>query len=265
MKKSNLPIGIFDSGLGGLTVFKEIERILPCENVIYFGDTARVPYGSKSRSTIIRFSTENILFLLKKRVKIIVIACNTSSSLALDYLKKIFTIPILGVVSSGVERACAVCRGKGIGVIATRATIESASYQKKLVTAKKIKVYAKACPLFVPLVEENITDGRIVDLAVKMYLADLRGKIDTLILGCTHYPLLKSAIASYLKGVYLVDSAKEVALKTKDVLAKKNLLNFNKGSLAKKEFYVTDEPKAFSQGARIFLNRQIKNIRVVNV
>ena len=299
MNKNNLPIGIFDSGLGGLTVLKEIERILPKESIIYFGDTARVPYGNKSKNTIIRFSTENILFLLRKKVKIIVVACNTSSSLALGSLKEIFTVPLIGVIQAGVEKACAVCRGKGIGIIGTKSTISSRSYQENvaavnsinpvrkcpdevlgsaltkavyLPTSRKsaerfsngIKVYARACPLFVPLVEENLTDGKIVDLAVKMYLADFRGKIDTLILGCTHYPLLEKPIARYLRGVNLVDSAKEVALRARDILKKLNLLN-KSGYPVREKFYVTDEPKAFSQRAEIFLRRRISNPQVVDV
>jgi len=264
MNKNNLPIGIFDSGLGGLTVLKEIERILPKESIIYFGDTARVPYGNKSKSTVIRFSTENVLFLLRKKVKIIVVACNTSSSLALGSLKEIFTVPLIGVIQAGVEKACVVCRGKGIGIIGTKSTINSRSYQENIAAVNPIKVYARACPLFVPLVEENLTAGKIVDLTVKMYLADFRSKIDTLILGCTHYPLLGKAIARYLRGVNLVDSAKEVALRTRDVLEKLNLLN-KSGYPVREKFYVTDEPRVFSQRAEIFLRRRINNPQVVDV
>jgi len=264
MRKNSNPIGIFDSGLGGLTVLREVEKLLPQENIVYFGDTARLPYGSKSKNAIIRFSTQNILFLLKKKVKMVVVACNTSSSLALDYLMNIFTVPILGVIDAGVQKAIKVSIGKRIAVIGTKSTIESGSYQKKIHTLdRSIKVYARACPLFVPLAEEGLTRGKIVETVVKMYLKGIKGKADTLILGCTHYPILKSAIMSYLRGVYMVDSAKEAALKTRGILESNNLIN--KSSVHRKEFYVTDEPKEFMKMARIFLKYEINKPKVVNV
>ena len=180
---SNRPIGIFDSGVGGLTVLKEIERILPFENIVYFGDTARVPYGNKSKSTIIRFSRESANFLKKKKVKMIVVACNTSSALALESLKKTFDLPILGVISAGVEKAIKVTNNKKIAVIGTKSTINSCSYQKLIAKKdKSIKVYSKSCPLFVPLVEEGILNGGIVEAAIEMYVKDLRNKeVDTVI------------------------------------------------------------------------------------
>ncbi|MCM8823770.1 MAG: glutamate racemase [Candidatus Omnitrophica bacterium] len=259
------PIGIFDSGLGGLTVLKEIERFMPKENIVYLGDTARVPYGSKSKYTIIRFSTENILFLLKKKVKIVVIACNTSSSLALDYLRRIFSIPIIGVIEAGVTKAIRLSKYRRIGIIGTKSTILSGSYQKELLKRdNKIIVYPKACPLFVPLVEEGLTKGRIVEMIVDMYLKEFKGKIDTLILGCTHYPILKKAIAQYLRGVYLVDSAKEVAKYVYNLLEERNLLNRNSG-VPKKDFYVTDDPVGFKKLAKIFLKRSILTPQKINV
>jgi len=257
-------IGIFDSGLGGLTVFREIEKLLPHENIIYFGDTARVPYGSKSKNTIIKFSTENVLFLLKKKVKLVVVACNTSSSLALDYLKKVFRIPILGVIDAGVDKALSISKNRKIGVIGTKSTVGSGSYQRQLINKDKdVSIWSQACPLFVPLVEEGILKGRIVESVVEMYLKSIRTKIDTLILGCTHYPLLKKVISDYLKGIYLVDSAKEVALKTSQVLRERSLLTNNLKKPAK-DFYVTDEPKEFMKLAKIFLKREIKP-KVVNI
>ncbi len=265
MKRSDYPIGIFDSGVGGLTVFKEMERVLPQENIVYFGDTARVPYGGKSKSTIIRFSTENILFLLKKRVKIVVVACNTSSSLALSYLKKVFAIPIIGVIKAGVDKAVAVSSAARIGVIGTRATIVSGSYQREILKIKReAKVYARPCPLFVPLVEEGIVRGEVVRGIVREYLKPLKGRIDTLILGCTHYPLLKGEIARYLKGVYLVDSARQVALRTKEILENNNLLNNTKKG-TRHQFYVTDEPSQFQRMARIFLKHSIDKPSLVTV
>jgi len=255
----NRPIGIFDSGVGGLTVLKEIEKELPYENIVYLGDTARVPYGNKSKSTIIKFSTENILFLLQKKVKAVVIACNTSSSLALDYLTKIFNVPIFGVIEPGVLKAVNSTKNKKVGVIGTRSTINSLSYQKKIVSLNpKIKVFAKPCPLFVPLVEEGILKGNIVKEVISMYLEEFKQKkVDTLILGCTHYPLIKKEIQNYLNGVYIVDSAREVAVYTKDLLLKHNLLNEKKDK-PKKEFYVSDEPYGFAKLAKLFLKREIE-------
>ena len=265
MKNSSNPIGIFDSGLGGLTVLREIEKILPQENIVYFGDTAHLPYGSKSKSAIIKFSTQNVLFLLKKKVKMVVIACNTSSSLALDYLKSIFTVPMLGVIDAGVQKAVMVSESKKIAVIGTKSTIGSGSYQKRInALDRDVKVYAKACPLFVPLTEEGLIKGKIVSDIVRMYLKDIKGKVDTLILGCTHYPILKNTIAAYLKGIYMVDSAKEVALKTKTILERNSLIN-ETHVVPKKEFYVTDEPKEFVKMARIFLKRQVNKPKIVNV
>lgn len=263
--RTNHPIGIFDSGLGGLTVMREIEKMLPGENLIYFGDTARVPYGSKSKDAILRFSTENILFLLRKKVKLVVIACNTSSSLALDYLKRIFSIPIIGVIDAGVEKALRVSGGKRIGIIGTKSTIASKSYQRKLMRRDKhVVLYAQACPLFVPLVEEGLLKGSIVDSIVALYLNELKDKIDTLILGCTHYPLLKKTISGHLRDVCLVDSAREVAHQTRLLLQQNGLLNPHRKAL-KKDFYVTDEPREFLKVARIFLKRDIKAPAVVNV
>jgi len=259
-------IGIFDSGVGGLTVFKEIERLLPNEDIIYFGDTARVPYGNKSKSTIIKFSTENILFLLKKKVKIIVIACNTASSLALNSLKDIFSVPLIGVVEAGAAKALKVSKNRKIAVVGTRSTVNSKSYEKAILkNDKTAKVYSKACPLFVPLVEEGILEGAIARSIIEMYLKNFKNSgADVIILGCTHYPLLKKQIAAYLKGICIVDSATEVALYAREVLTKNNLLRSKKNKTARREFYVTDEPKAFTKRAGLFLKRSIPLPRVIN-
>ena len=262
----NRPIGIFDSGVGGLTVLREIEKLLPFENIVYLGDTARVPYGNKSKPTIIKFSRENADFLKRKRVKMIVVACNTSSALALESLKKSFNIPVLGVIEAGVEKAVALTRKKRIAVIGTKSTIQSNSYQKLIAKRNKnIKVYSKSCPLFVPLVEEGILNGKIVKEAMKMYLKGLKNKgIDVIILGCTHYPLLKHQIFSYLRGVVVIDSAKEVASYVKSTLESKNLLS-EKRRKSKVEFYLSDEPKKFVELAKLFLKRKISNPRIANV
>jgi len=262
----NRPIGIFDSGIGGLTVVREVEKLLPFEDIIYFGDTARVPYGNKSKSTIIKFSRESAGFLKKKRVKMIVVACNTSSALALENLKKSFKIPVVGVIEAGVKKAVAVTSKKRIAVIGTKSTIKSNSYQKLIGKKNKsIKVYSKSCPLFVPLVEEGILNGRIVKEAMRMYLKGLKDKgIDVIMLGCTHYPLLKHQISSYLKGVVVIDSAKEVAGYAKSILKSKNLLS-QKRRKSRVEFYLSDEPRGFVKVAKLFLKRKISNPRIANV
>ncbi len=262
----NKAIGIFDSGVGGLTVFKEIEKLLPNEDIIYFGDTARVPYGNKSKSTIIKFITENILFLLKKKVKIIVIACNTASSLALDSLTGIFSVPLIGVVEAGAIKALKVSRNKKIAVIGTRSTINSKSYEKAILkNDKSAKIYSKACPLFVPLVEEGILEGKIAKSVIEMYLKNFKKSgADVIILGCTHYPLLKKQIVSFLRGIHIVDSATEVALHAKEILKRNNLLRSREKKTGEREFYVTDEPKAFRRLARLFLKRDIPLPRVIN-
>ncbi|MBD3263529.1 MAG: glutamate racemase [Candidatus Omnitrophica bacterium] len=264
MKKR--PIGIFDSGVGGLTVLREIEKILPCEDIIYFGDTARVPYGNKSTSTIKKFSTENTLFLLQKRVKMVVVACNTSSALALDYLQDIFNLPIIGVIEAGVRKAVEFSSKGKIGVIGTRSTIESGSYEGSILKLnRKLKVYNRTCPVFVPLVEEGILKGKLVDEAIKMYLDYFkRKKIDTIILGCTHYPLLKRQISGYLKNVFVVDSAKEVAGHARNILQNNDLLNPLKKE-GRKRFYVSDESRNFINLARLFLKRKISKPRMINV
>jgi len=262
----NRPIGIFDSGVGGLTVLGEVEKLLPFEDIVYFGDTARVPYGNKSKSTIIKFSRESAGFLKRRRVKMIVAACNTSSAFALENLKKSFNIPVLGVIEAGVKKAVALTRKKRIAVIGTKSTIKSNSYQKLIAKKNKsIKVYSKSCPLFVPLVEEGILNGRIVKEAMKMYLRSLKNKgIDVIILGCTHYPLLKHQISSYLKGVVVVDSAKEVASYARSTLKSKNLLS-EKRRKPKIEFYLSDEPEEFIKLGKLFLKRKISNPRIANV
>lgn len=263
---SNRPIGIFDSGVGGLTVLGEMEKILPYEDIVYFGDTARVPYGNKSKATIIKFSVENILFLLNKKVKVVVVACNTASSLALDYLKKIFNVYIIGVVEAGAQKALRVSKTSNIGIIGTRSTIASGSYEKEIRKYNpRAKIVSKSCPLFVPLVEEGILKGRVAGEVIGMYLSEFKRKrVDSIILGCTHYPLLKQEIARYLGDVFIIDSAKEVALHTKQILARDNFLN-KKKIKGEKYFYVTDEPNQFIKLAKLFLKRNIKKPEVVNV
>jgi glutamate racemase len=260
---SNEPIGIFDSGLGGLTVVKEIIHHLPNERIVYFGDTARVPYGTKSAETIIRYSREIVRVLLKHKVKMVVVACNTASSLALDILKKEFDVPVLGVIEPGARKAVEVTRNKRIGIIATSSTVKSGRYTQKIIQLDKyIVVTSQACPLLVPLVEEGWFDHAVTYQVARQYLGDMKkNKIDTLILGCTHYPLLKGVLHNVMgPKVQLVDSAREVAMQVKDLLVKRRLLR-TRLSPCQHTFIVTDEPKQFQRLALRFLGGGVKHVR----
>lgn len=259
------PIGVFDSGVGGLTVVKELFRQLPHEDIIYFGDTARVPYGIKSKETVIRFSIENILFLLKHEVKFICVACNTVSSVALPEIKSHFKVPIVGVITPGAREAVYATQNKHVGVIGTKGTIKSRAYENEIYQLDpKVRVTAAACPLFVPFVEEGWLDGNVVKAVVKHYLQPLkRAGVDTLILGCTHYPLLKKLIQDEMgKNVTLIDSAKQVAIEVNNILANEGLLH-EKGK-GKHKFFVSDNPEWFSGLAERFLGRPVKDVRKVN-
>ncbi|MCX5700086.1 MAG: glutamate racemase [Candidatus Omnitrophica bacterium] len=259
------PIGVFDSGVGGLTVVKELIRQLPNEDIVYFGDTARVPYGIKSKETVIRFSIENILFLLKHDVKFICIACNTVSSYALPEIKNHFKVPIVGVISPGAREAVYATQNKRIGVIGTKGTIKSRAYELEIKQLDpKVKVTAVACPLFVPFVEEGWLSGEVVSTVAKEYLQPLKdAKVDTVILGCTHYPLLKPVIKRVMgKDVKLIDSAKQVAIEVNKILASENLLN--KKGRGRTDFFVSDNPEWFSNLAGRFLGRPTKNVKKVN-
>ena len=264
MDLRNRPIGIFDSGVGGLTVVKEIEKILPGESIVYFGDTARVPYGTKSKDTVNRFSRENIKFLLKFKVKAIVVACNTSSSLAIPALRREFNLPIIGVIEPGTLKATSLSKSKRIGVIGTKATISSGIYETRIKSlAPQAKVFSKSCPLFVPLAEEGWLTDKITRDVAKIYLESFRlRKVDTLILGCTHYPLLKGLIKKVVgKNIKLVDSASQTAKETKNLLVQKNLLSKNKK--IKHIFFVSDDPANFIKIGRMFLGEKIQIARKV--
>lgn len=260
------PIGIFDSGVGGLTVLKEVSKLIPQENIVYLGDTARVPYGIRSPETVIKYSIECANFLYREGIKILVVACNTSSSVSLDILQEKLTIPIIGVINPGVKSALKTTKKGKIGVIGTEATIKSQAYAKKIKEENSsIEVISKACPLFVPLVEEGILEGKIAELVIERYLREMKeSDIDTLILGCTHYPLLKKSIQQFMNGIILVDSAEEVALEVKEMLTKLNLLNDN-NIKSSKTFFVTDDPERFKKIGEIFLNCEIKDIFKVSL
>lgn len=265
--QKNQPIGVFDSGLGGLTVVKALMRQLPHEDIVYFGDTARVPYGTKSPESIIRFSNENVALLLKKRVKMIVIACNSSSAHALPSLHETYELPIVGVIGSGCRAAIRATRNKKIGVIATPATINSYAYPQEIArTDSTIQVLSQACPLFVPLVEEGWAAKPVTVSIAKEYLGKMiKAKIDTLILGCTHYPLLKPTLKKVLGArVKLVDSAEEISRDVGELLMKHSALNDQQGQPSY-QFIVSDEPSHFKKLAKQFLGFDIKNVERAHV
>lgn len=260
------PIGVFDSGVGGLTVAKELVRQLPYEDIIYFGDTARVPYGIKSRETVIRFSIENILFLLKHDVKLICVACNTVSSVALPEIKRHFKVPLVGVITPGAREAVYATQNKRIGVIGTKGTVKSRTYEDEIRQLDPtVRVVAVACPLFVPFVEEGWLAGDVVLRVTGKYLKPLKDtRVDTVILGCTHYPLLKPVIKEVMgRGVTLIDSAKQVGIEVKKILTLEGLLN-KSGRRGKHQFYVSDNPEWFSDLAERFLGESVHNVRKVN-
>jgi len=256
------PIGVFDSGVGGLTVVKELRELLPAEDIIYFGDTARVPYGNKSIPVIRRFSLEIARFLETMRVKMLVIACNTATALALDYLRRQTELPVVGVIEPGVRAAIGAVRNGRIGVIGTTATIRSEAYQSRLRRFRPDGVVlAKPCPLLVPLVEENLLDAPITKMALDMYLSEWKETgIDGLILACTHYPLLKPRIEEYFRGrVTLIDSARETAREVAELLAARRI-QASPDRVGGEEFYVSDSPEQFSAIGSAFLGRPLDRV-----
>jgi len=261
MKNKERPIGIFDSGLGGLTVFRELRALLPGENLIYFGDTARVPYGTKSAEAVIAFSKEITGYLLAKKIKLLIVACNTASSLALGAVRKISPVPVLGVIEPGAAAALkAVPRGGRVLVTGTTATVNSRAYSRAL-AGSGVRVTEKACPLFVPLAEEGWCSKPVAAAVAKEYLGPYRGKADALILGCTHYPLLKKVIARAIgPRTAIVDSAKAAALAARDGLAAAGLLS---GATAgRSEFVVSDAPEKFSCLASRLLGIRTGKVKV---
>jgi glutamate racemase len=266
MKKRNSPIGVFDSGIGGLTVVKEIIKALPAEDIIYFGDTARVPYGNKSAQTIIRFSLENVRFLLRFGVKLIVVACNTSSSVALPALRKGLKIPVVGVIRPAVSRAVEVSSAGRIGIIATHATISSRSYQQEIKRINSgLRSFTQACPLFVPLVEEGWLNNGVTAQVARTYLRPLIGKnIDTLILGCTHYPLLKGILQKTSGNkIRFVDSASETAKEVKEILTRDRLRSGQRARSGRCRFYVSDDADRFMALGKRFLGKSIRSVQCI--
>jgi glutamate racemase len=265
--KNDKKIGIFDSGVGGLTVASEIFKILPDEDVIYFGDTARCPYGPRSQKIIQEFSLQNLNFLLSQKVKFVIVACNTSSAFALDFLKERFEVSLMGVIEPGAKAAVRTTENGRIGVIGTVGTISSHSYKDAIYKFdKNVSVFSHPCPLFVPLVEEGFLDKKATCLIAEEYLCTLKKqKIDTLILGCTHYPLLKKVIKEVMgTGVTLIDSAEQIAREVKRFLSENNLSKKTKGKPLHK-FFVSDQPEKFIQIGQRFLGKKIKQAQVIDI
>ena len=263
--KAQRPIGVFDSGLGGLTIVHEIRRALPREAIVYFGDIARLPYGIKSREQILSFSIQNTLFLLKHKVKALVVACNSSSSAAYAFLKRHFNLPVVDVIGPAARAALTVSRTRRIGVIATQATADSKAYEKALKKMDPhVKVFASACPLFVPLVEEGWLNGSITGKIIRNYLVPFRKKrIDTLILGCTHYPLLKDAIQKAVgPEIRLVDSVAPAVGQLASFLKEKGLgyPTPRRGGL---KVFVSDKPRNFVKVGERFLGEKLNHVEVV--
>lgn len=260
-------IGIFDSGVGGLTVLKEVVRSLPQEDTIYFGDTARVPYGTKSPETVIRYSRQIANYLLSRDIKLLVVACNTASAVALSQLQRELPIPVVGVIEPGARAACQVTRSGKVGVIGTAGTIGSSAYTKAIKRINPdIEVVTKACPLFVPLAEEGWVDNEVARLTARIYLEELKDQnVDTLVLGCTHYPILKDVIAEVMgPEVTLVDSAEETALTVTQILREASLLRPD-GEQGNHHYYVSDIPAGFIRVGNRFLGGRLGDVYQVNL
>ncbi len=266
MLNSEKPIGVFDSGIGGLTVVKKLQASLPNERIIYFGDTARVPYGAKSNDIITEYAIQDADFLINKNVKMIIVACNTVSSVALNILRARYSVPVIGMIEPGTDLALSSTENNKIGVIGTYSTIRNKAYSKML-TAKNpdVKVFEKACPLFVPLAEEGWTDHKATYLIAREYLSELCEKnIDTLILGCTHYPILSDVIQEVVgEDVKLIDSGTAAAATIEkhpelEELLSKKIIEGNH------EYYVSDLPVKFKTIAERFLGRTIENVEKID-
>lgn len=252
------PIGLFDSGFGGLTVMKEFIRLLPHEDLIYLGDTARLPYGNKSPQTVLQFALENASFLLEQKIKMLIIPCHTACSHGLEILQKTLPIPVLGMIQPGLEL---LPRGSNIAVLGTTSTIESGIYQTLIKEINPTaKIFAQACPLFVPLIEEGFYNHLSASLIAESYLRPLKGKVDTVLLACTHYPLIKTTLQKILgPQVKLVEPAERCALQAYDILSKANLLNPQRKK-PHYQFFVSDDPEKFRKLGQVFLGMPIETV-----
>lgn len=263
----NNPIGVFDSGVGGLTVAREIMRQLPGEDLVYFGDTARVPYGSKSKNTVLKYSRQIVRFLRTKDVKAIVVACNTASALALDDIAAEIDIPIIGVVKPGAKMAVETTKTGNVGVIGTESTIKSGIYNDYIRELNPdITVVSKACPLFVPLVEEGLIEDRVTDDIVARYLQEMKEyRVDALVLGCTHYPLIRNTIKRFMgESVHLVNPAFETAKSLKELLIEQGILNTSRCK-PEYEYYVSDGVDKFIAFADSVLPCHVTDTQVVDI
>ena len=261
------PIGIFDSGIGGLTVAKRIISMLPNENIVYFGDTARVPYGTKSNSTVIEYAIQDAQFLLNKNVKLIIVACNTASSVALDSLKEKYNIPVIGMIEPGANLAIEKTKNKRVGVIGTISTINNKAYSEELKKIdSEIIVFEKPCPLFVPIAEEGWLTHEATKLIAIEYLQEfIDADIDTLILGCTHYPLLAETIQHIMgEKVTLIDSGFAASLQVENYLEGRGVRN-DSHQIGTHQFYVSDLPNKFKTVAERFLGSKINHIEKIDV
>jgi glutamate racemase len=260
----DLAIGMFDSGIGGLTVLREVKKLLPHEHIIYLGDTARVPYGNRSPEVVIRYSLENAHFLLSKGIKMLIVACNTSSAIALPTLENAMSIPVIGVIDPPAREAVRRTRSRKIGVIGTRATVNSQAYPMAIKRLDpSVEVLSKACPLFVPVVEEGLEEDEVAQVVVKKYLEEFRGSgIDVLVMGCTHYPILERRIRELIgEDVYIVNTGRETSRVVRDVLEQRSVARTSgKGGC---EYFVTDAPDKLSDlGARV-LGEPLKRVNLV--
>jgi len=260
-------IGVFDSGIGGLTVVRQLIELLPHENIVYFGDTARVPYGNKSAEVVREYAAQDTKFLLSRNVKLIVVACNTASAVAMDVVQAhSTTVPTIGVIEPTAKEAARLAGSRGVGVIGTLSTINSSAYTTALKKIDgKLKVMTQACPLFVPLAEEGLFDHPATDLLAREYLSQFSGKVDVMILGCTHYPLLRGSISRALGSeVKLVDAGEATAKSVYELLSTTKMVNPQK-SKPLYEFYVSDFPQKFNEIAERFLGRKLEFVRKVQL
>ena len=275
--ENEFAIGVFDSGIGGLSVLKQLLKYLPNEKYIYLGDTARVPYGNKSENAVRIYAKECTEFFLEKNVKLIIIACNTVSAVALSTVREIAKKPVIGMIMPAAEAALHTTKNNKIGIIGTRATIKSDAYNEAILNLnenkKNLQIYTKACPLFVPIVEEGWFEHKASKLIAKEYLNEiLKFNIDTLVMGCTHYPMLFNLITKITKNIKLIDSGEQAAIKTLKLFAEKNLFSIdsvenieNKIENEKIEFYFTDEPSIFPRMSNSILGFEVKKFNIINL
>lgn len=264
---NNRSIGIFDSGVGGLTVLSELRKALPMEDFIYFGDTARVPYGAKSRDAVLQYSVEAAHFLREKGIKILVIACNTASAFALDYLKKDMDIPVIGVIYAGAKACVRATKERAVGVIGTKGTVRSGAYERALLNLQpSLKIKARACPLFVPIVEEGLVNTDIAENVIEYYLGDFRNsEIDTIILGCTHYPVMMHQIQKVVgDDIVLINPAYETAHGVQRIIEEEGFAT-SRERQGRVRYYCSDDPEGFIEVGKRIVSMEKKEVELVEL